>query len=552
MPETNKFDKHDQSGNKRTSSRVNGLEQEIAGLMAATQATVSSENAQLFTRLQQKVAEQTAELRRSDEQLRRATSTLGDVYNERQQAESALRESGARYRSLFENMSSGVVVYEVKDEGQDFVFVGFNGAAERISNNKRENVLGKSVLELFPPIEEFGLVDVYRRVWQSGEPEYYPTMEFREGQFAGWIESYVYRLPSGELVAIFDDVTAHKLAEDELKQQKELLESTIEALDHPFCVIRTADSGIEIANSAARNLSEDGALTTCYALTHNLDKPCTGPDHICPLQQVVQTKKPVTLEHIHFDAQGEPYSVEVRGYPLFDRDGNVERMIEYTLDITDRKRAERISKEAAAAAERERLARDLHDAVSQNLFSAGLIAELLPELWEIDQIEARSSLVKLRQLIRATSAEMRTMLLELRPDSLTEAALDVLLDHLSETLTSRAGIPVVTELDKGCDVPLDVKIALYRIVQEAFNNIAKHAQAGKVNLTYRCDDERVEICVQDNGRGFDPGAIPPGHMGVGIMQARIAEVGGSLIVASEAGQGTRIVLKWQEQGAADE
>jgi signal transduction histidine kinase len=349
-------------------------------------------------------------------------------------------------------------------------------------------------------------------------------------------------------VAIFDDVTARKMAEDQLRQQKELLESTIEALDHPFYVIRAQDYQVEIANNAARELSADGTLTTCYALSHRLDQPCSGPDHLCPLQQVMRLKEPVILEHTHYKANGEPYTVEVRGYPLFDKEGNVERLIEYTLDITERKRLERAAKEAAARTERERLARDLHDAVSQNLFSAGLITELLPELWELDQMQARSSLDKLRQLIRATSAEMRMMMLELRPNSLTDADLDFLLQHLAESLAGRAGISVITRLDPGCQAPEEVKIVLYRVVQEAFNNIARHAQASEVQFAGRCDDGRLAITVRDDGRGFDPATIPPGHLGVGIMRERVAQIGGSIRISSEAGQGTHIVIKWPGEG----
>ncbi len=444
------------------------------------------------------------------------------------------------------------MVYEADDEGRDFTFLGYNRAAEEISSTKREDVLGRRVLDLFPPVEEFGLIDVFRRVWQTGEPENFPVAEFREGAFAGWIENYVYKLPSGEIVAIFDDITARKLAEDQLKQQKELLESTIEALDHPFYVIHASDFSIEIANSAARNLSDNGELTTCYALTHRREQPCAGPDHVCPLQQVMQTKQPVTVEHTHFDANGDPFPVEILGYPLFNDEGGVERMIEYTLDISERKRAEQAAEAAAATAERERLARDLHDAVSQNLFSAGLIAELLPELWEIDRGEALNSLAKLRQLIRATSAEMRTMLLELRPDSLTEATLDALLDHLAETLTSRGGVIVETDFNAECMMPVEVKIAFYRVVQEAFNNIAKHAQASKVQISSRCECDLVEIRVQDNGRGIDPGTIAPGHMGVQIMHERMAQIGGRLQVVGEPGQGTSVIVQWQPQGAGNE
>jgi len=471
--------------------------------------------------------------------------------NNSKKTETALQGSEALFWHLFDNMSSGVAVYAVLDNGRDFVFIGLNRAGEKISHISREEVIGKGVLELFPTVEDFGLLDVFRRVWSSGKSEHHPVAEFQDRRFIGWIENYVYKLPSGQIVAIFDDVTARKKAEDQLKQQKELLESTIDALDHPFCVISVKDYRIEVANKAARILGANAELTTCYALTHKLDHPCSGSDHICPMEQVVRTKKPVIIEHTHLDVNHAPYPVEIRGYPLFDNRGNVECMIEYTLDITERKQAESILEKAAATAERERLARDLHDAVSQNLFSAGLIAELLPELWEVNQAGARESLAKLRQLIRATSAEMRTMLLELRPDSLTEASLAYLLDHLGETVTSRAGVTLETDLDTNIEVPVEVKIALYRIVQESLNNIAKHARASTVKLSCRQHGEKVAINIWDNGHGFDPNAIPAGHMGIRIMHERAAQIDGTLQVQSRPGQGTGIIVQWSYKGVEE-
>lgn len=346
------------------------------------------------------------------------------------------------------------------------------------------------------------------------------------------------------------EVAERRRSERQLRQQKELLESTIESLTHPFYVINVRDYAVEIANAAGGNRDHGSEALTCYALSHHRDQPCDGTEHPCPLQQVVRTREPVMMEHIHYDENGNLQNVEVHGYPVFEPDGQILRVIEYSLDITERKRIEQASKEAVAAAERERLSRDLHDAVTQTLFSASLIAEVLPQLWERDPVEAERNLAKLRQLTRGALAEMRTLLLELRPTALTERPLGELLRHLAEALANRTKIPVEVMVDQGCAVPPEVQVAQYRIAQEALNNVAKHAGASQATLTLRCSQQRIELCIEDDGGGFDANTIPPGHLGVGIMRERAEGIGASFEVDSEPGQGTRIRVIWN--GSKDE
>jgi PAS domain S-box-containing protein len=174
--------------------------------------------------------------------------------------------------------------------------------------------------------------------------------------------------------------------------------------------------------------------------------------------------------------------------------------------------------EAAVAAERNRLARDLHDAVTQTLFSSSLIAEVLPRLWERDPEEGRRRLQELRELSRGALAEMRTLLLELRPSALEESNLGDLLRQLAESITGRARVPVALEVEGECDLEAEVKIALYRIAQEALNNVAKHAGAGEATVRLRYRPGRVGLCVCDDGLGFDPATLPPNSLGLGIMR----------------------------------
>ncbi len=347
----------------------------------------------------------------------------------------------------------------------------------------------------------------------------------------------------GRLVALVRNVTARHEMEEQIRRQRELLEGTIEALDDPFCVINVNDCTVEMANSAARNL--DPEATTCHALFHQRDRPCENAGFPCPLEQVKKTKEPVTTEHIHRNATGDAHYVEVRGYPVFDDDGDVIRMIEYTLDITERVRAEKVMRQAVATAERERLARELHDAVTQTLFSASLIAESLPRVWERHPEESQRALEELRRLTRGASAEMRTLLLELRPAALTEKPLGELLGHLAEAVTSRTRVPVTTTAGGDYPLPDDVQIALYRISQEALNNVAKHAEASTVSVTLSCQPEGAALRIHDDGRGFDPSDVLPDQLGLSIMRERAEAIGAALTIESQIGHGTRVGVVWE-------
>lgn len=227
------------------------------------------------------------------------------------------------------------------------------------------------------------------------------------------------------------------------------------------------------------------------------------------------------------------------------------------------------AEEVAAAAERSRLARDLHDAVTQTLFSASLIAEVLPRLWERSPEEGQRRLAELRQLTRGALAEMRTLLLELRPAVLTEIPLGDLLRQLGESTTGRARVPVTLNVDEKRPLPPDVQVVFYRIAQEALNNVAKHSGASAAIVTLHCEncvDEcapaqaaiddgdkdgaparySVELSVADNGHGFAVRGVGADHLGLRIMRERAESIGALLDVDSAPGQGTEISVTWTQ------
>lgn len=206
------------------------------------------------------------------------------------------------------------------------------------------------------------------------------------------------------------------------------------------------------------------------------------------------------------------------------------------------------AEQTAVAAERSRLARDLHDAVTQTLFSASLIAEVIPRVWEGNPAEGQQLLNDLQQLTRGALAEMRSLLLELRPTTMVELELGDLLKQLADAFSGRADIPVYLTRN-GCSdsLPPEVKTALYRIAQEALNNIAKHSRASAIEMKLDCQVGQAVMEITDNGIGFDPNNISPDHLGVKIMRERAENIGADFIITSDVQEGTHISVTWREK-----
>ena len=137
---------------------------------------------------------------------------------ERKKMEKSLQQTETRFKELFENISNGVAVYKAVDDGQDFIFIDFNKAGEKIEYLKKEDVVGQSVQAVFPGIKEFGLLDVFKRVWKTGKPEHHPVTLYQDKRIISWRENYIYKLPSGEIVAVYEDITERINQENEMNR----------------------------------------------------------------------------------------------------------------------------------------------------------------------------------------------------------------------------------------------------------------------------------------------------------------------------------------------
>jgi PAS domain S-box-containing protein len=202
----------------------------------------------------------------------------------------------------------------------------------------------------------------------------------------------------------------------------------------------------------------------------------------------------------------------------------------------------------AASEERQRIARDLHDAVSQTLFSANVVAESLPRLWERQPGKAIAQTESLHQLTRAAAAEMRVLLFELRPESLVQNNLSYLLTQLGYSLHGRKKIDLSLVLRDPIEQPLppEIQIAFYRIAQESLNNVIKHGQAKAVRIRLHRTADTVTLTITDNGLGFDTRGRSTG-IGLSSMRERAESIGAAFAVRSKPGRGTRVRVTWQAE-----
>jgi signal transduction histidine kinase/PAS domain-containing protein len=209
--------------------------------------------------------------------------------------------------------------------------------------------------------------------------------------------------------------------------------------------------------------------------------------------------------------------------------------------------------------ERQRIARDLHDSVTQMIYSASLFSSTLPQRIRRDPDSALETADELHRLTRGALAEMRSLLLELRPAGLTKIPLGELISQLTLALSGRTDLILDVHIDDIPPIPDGVQIAFYRIAQEALNNIVKHAGAKHVIIHLSANplfgsstlDEwhgEIELLVKDDGIGFDPEALSFEHFGLGIMQERAVEIQAQFHLNSKPAEGTEVTLIWQPEG----
>ncbi len=494
-----------------------------------------------------------------------------------------LKESEARFRAMYENAAIGISL--IAPDGRPLavnpVLVQLSGRSEsELLSLGGQNITYEEDLDVGRA--EFGEVLAGKRDSYQVEKRYL----HKDGRIQ-WMRQSVsaVRDPEGKtryLVVIAEDIDERKRAVEELVESearfKAMFENTavgvaLMSLDRKILQINptvTRITGYSAADMVLINPTDLVVEEDRYLDRDLFQELVNGQrDQYLMEKRYIRKDGTIFWGRINFglvrDAKQKPLYIvgiiediteEKRAEErIVAKESEYRRLLEQRiaerteeLNLANERLREKVAQDAVMA-ERTRLARDLHDAVTQTLFSTTLIADVLPTIWETNPDEGKRRLEEVRQLTRGALAEMRTLLVELRPNALVEVPLPTLLRQLTEAMISRSQINIQFSADGDGTgerkLPADVQVSLYRIAQEALNNVVKHAKASQAVVTLRVG-ESVRMTVADNGAGFDPSTVTSDHLGLKIMRERAEAIGARLLVYSEPGEGTQVSVIWSE------
>ncbi len=354
-------------------------------------------------------------------------------------------------------------------------------------------------------------------------------------------------------------------ASEKINAAHTFLQSVVDGVAEPIMVI-DEDYHVELMNKAAREFMTGDSLSPepvlCYQISHKRETPCDGIEHPCPLKEVVHTNQSVTLEHKHLQASGEWRLVEFVAAPLMEAGGAFQGIIEVMRDITEQKQAEEaliqytqqlrtLTTKLAEVeeAERQRLARELHDRVGRNLTALGLNLNIVQEQFPEDIPDTfRSRLDDSLSLLAQTAERIRDVMADLRPPVLDDYGLVAALRWYGEQYTRRTNI--FLNMDGEEPIPRlsqRSENTLFRIAQEALTNVAKHAQATEVKIALKSEKETVSMVIADDGIGFNPDNLlatdKDKGWGLLTMTERAEAVGGRCRIISSPDRGTQVIVE---------
>ncbi len=525
---------------------------------------------------------------------------MNDDYNNRLQAEEelealrlkvrelehALQEcrsheaiSGRRddlLRLIFNNIGHGVAVYDPVDDGRDFVFKDINRFSERIDSVRRDEVIGRSVQDVFPGVKEFGLFDVFQRVWKTGKPEHYPVSRYKDNRITGWRENFVFKMPDGHIVAVYSDLTREKQYEERLKLISKAVEQS------PVTVVITDhEASIEYVNPKFTELT---GYTFDEVLGENprvLKSGEMSPELYEDLWATISSGKDWSGEFLNKKKNGELYWEEANILPVRDDEGVITNYLAIKTDITEKKKmwGELVaSKEKAEEGERLKscflanISHEIRTPMNGILGFSALLKE--PRL----SGEEREQYI---ELIHESGKRMLSIINNLIDISRIEAGeltlspvtvnLNEVIDRIHKAFAGQAaekGLSFTVEkgLSSQDSVIVIDETRLSQILSHLVGNAIKYTDSGTVSFGYKKKADMLEFSVQDTGIGisrehqstiFDrfrkvsldvTGADQGAGLGLSLSKKFVEMMGGTMQLASTQGEGSHFTFSLPFKG----
>ena len=576
---------HDITRRKRAEEALRQTNEELEHRVRERTAELSLSNEALQTEI--------AERERAEEERGRLWA---QVLQERERAEALARtvkEERDTLDTIMENTRTHLAYLDPQ-----FNFVRVNSTYARGSGHSPAELIGRNHFDLFPHPENRAIFEHVRDTgWViefRAKPFEFPDQPERGVTYWDWTLAPV---KDGEgqaqgVVLSLVDVTERRRMEENLRQARDELEQRVQERTAQLAEINVAlraeiagrkrteeelRSSEELFRQLAENVREvfwvaspDGRrmiyLSPVYQELwgrplESLDRQASTfvnailPEDRPRVAAVFEATTDFEVEFRIARPDGAVRWIRARGFPIRNETGVVYRIAGIAEDVTERveafqlleqrvqERTRTVREQAqhlAALEERQRLARELHDSLSQALYGIALGAHTAREFLNADRGKAIEALDYVLSLSDAGLTEMRALIFDLRPESLEMEGLVNALAKQAAAVRARYDLETGTEFCEEPEAPFETKEAIYRIAQEALHNTVKHACARRLNLRLCRSGETLVLEVSDDGVGFDPQVLYPGHLGLSSMRERAARMGGQLEVHSAPGCGTRV------------
>ena len=527
----------------------------------------------------------TAVVRDAQGELLYLVSQIQDT-TERKEAEASLAEKEAQYRSIFEATLDGLIINEL-----DGTIVEVNPAFCRMHGYAREELVGLHPSAVIHP-DDHSLFEEYLQTVQAGEAFQGRAVDLRKDGTSFHVEvhgtPFIYR-GKRHVLGIFRDVTeqvrAEKLLEERVTARTQELSALYDvtavasaSLDLETVMEQSLDRVLEVMGSqiGGIHLADEARGEVNLVTWRNIPAEIVAEIQTMPVGsgivgRIIEQGAPLVVPAMANDPDAAPAARRILDQPVYvgapmrakgqaigvlgvvgteGRDFNAEE-VALLASIADQigvavenarlyQRAERL----AVMEERQRLARELHDSVTQALYSCTLLTETARRsATATDLKEVHGYLEELGEITHQALKEMRLLVHELRPPALEQEGLVGALQRRIDAVEGRADIQARLLVEGEISLEPAVEEALYRVGQEALNNALKHATAGLVTIRIQASEELVEMEIVDDGQGFDPAAVRDrGGLGLITMQERAEQVAGTLAMWSAPGQGTVVKI----------